>query len=138
MEDDQISNDHHRSLIQSVLQPYDFDELNNSKESSNNDEEIIIKTIHKGVFRNKDGCVGIFCKFIDTLKLKPSMQECLANRFEVESIYEGDKYLLCMANKSIYSFNISYYIEVLSIINDIDVEMHFSEKKLSIGIDKKK
>ncbi len=127
--------DFHRELIQYAVDSYGFEELSELKTTSNDFEEMTIKTTQKGVFKSKDNYMGIFCKFVNQSSLKAQLKKCLTNRFKVENIYEGEKYLLCLSNKKIYSFDINNYRIILSIINSIDYEFHLANRTHLIGVD---
>lgn len=130
--------EHQRNLISTIAETYEFEEIYSTKESSNDDEEVSIKTITKGVFKSKDhNYLGIFCKFINPKVLKPAMEFIFENRVEIERIYEGEKYLLCLINKKVYSYNIKYYRTLLEIISDLEFELGVKGYKLTIGIDSK-
>lgn len=125
-----------REIIRNTSSEYGFEELNTVKKTFNNSEEVVIKTITKGVFRNPEGHLGIFCKFIKPANLKPAIKAYLSNRIPVKHIYEGEKYLLCSTDQKIYSFNIEYYKTITKIINEIDFTISLDKREMSIGIDK--
>lgn len=125
-----------RELVALAAEDFHFKEVSTVKESSNEIEEIKIKTIKKGVFRNKEGYCGIFCKFIDSEALTPSLKKIFANRHPVRNIYEGERFLLCLTKDKIHSFNIDYYKMMMSIIKTIDVEFPLKQREITIGIDK--
>ncbi|MEO5777201.1 MAG: restriction endonuclease [Flavobacterium sp.] len=132
-----LKEDFIREIIKTVTEEYEFEELNFVKKSSNNSEEVEIKTISKGIFRNPGGHLGIFCKFIKPSELKPALKAYLHNRIPVKHLYEGEKYLLCSTEENIYSFSIEFYKTITKIINEIDFEIPLEKRDMFIGIDKK-
>lgn len=126
-----------RDIVRATVKNYNFEELYSVKESSNEKEEVEIKTIKRGYFKGKDGHLGVFCKFVDFKLLGDSVNKALTNRFEVDKIYEGEKHLLCLANSKLFSYNIEYYNQIQTIIDEIDYELPSSSTKLKIGYDSK-
>lgn len=125
-----------RIFINSITERFGFEELSTTKNTSNEVESIQIKTITKGVFRSTEGYLGIICNFVEKRNLKPEFQRTFENKFQVENIYEGEKYLLCLANSKIYSYNIKYFKDIYSIIDEIDYEYPLADRKIAIGVDK--
>jgi hypothetical protein len=127
-----------RQVIAAATREYGFKELSTIKVSSNASEETKTQTLKKGVFKNKEGYCGIFCKFIDPKTLTPSLYRILTNRHTVENVYEGERFLLCLTKHKIFSFNIEYYKIITSIIKSIDIEIPLKQRDISVGIDKEK
>ena len=135
MKEEVSHQDFARSLITSIGEQYGFEELYELTDSSNALEEIQIRTIKKGVFKGKDSYLGIICKFVEHKNLKPELYKVLKNRSKVERLYEGEKYLLCFSNSKIYSYNIDFYNEINSLLDEIDFEYQITKRELSIGVD---
>ncbi len=133
----QTEQDYLRSAIASISEPYKFHEVYGLKESTNDDEEILIRTIRKGLFIHEDKTLTIACKFVNPRKLKPPLDRAFTNRFDVEKIYEGEKYLLCIKDSKIYCYDIKKYNLLNSLIDEVDNEFQINEKKITIGYDEK-
>ena len=134
MEEEDLTSEDIRFFIDSITEQFEFEELTKSKDTSNEFESVQILTTTKGVFKSKDAYLGIVCNFVDTSKLKSDFKKTLNNRIEVEKIFEGEKYLLCLANSKIYSYNIDFYKRLNSVMDEIDYEYHLTDVKTYIGI----
>jgi len=133
--EEELDNEQIRTFIDSITEQFGFEELSKVKNTSNDSESIQIKTITKGVFKGREGYLGIICNFVESKNLKPGFQRIFENLFPVENLYEGEKYLLCLANSKIYSFNIDYFNEINSVIDEIDYEYPLANREITIGID---
>lgn len=136
MTEDNFEKEEIRSFINSITEQFNFEELSNIKDTANDFESIQIKTTTKGVFKSDDAYLGIICNFVKKKNLKPEFQRIFENQYTVENIFEGEKYLLCLANSKIYSFNINFYNSINSVIDEIDFEYPLIEREITIGIDK--
>jgi len=125
----------YRYIIELISKEYDFEELNDVKESDNENESIQIKTTKKGVFKSNDGTLGIICNFVDHQILKPSIAALLKNRFSIDQSYEGEKYFLCLQNSKVHSYAIDKYLTVNSLIGEISTEFDIILKEVKIGLD---
>lgn len=133
-EEETLSSEDIRTFIDSITSQFGFEELSKTKDTSNDSESVQIITTTKGVFKSEDGYMGIVCNFVDTTNLKPEFQKTFENQFEVEKTYEGEKFLLCLSNSKIYSFNINFYNRLNSVMDEIDYEFHLTDIKMFIGI----
>jgi hypothetical protein len=123
-----------RALVAEVSTKYGFEEASDISITSNNSEEIQIKTIRRGVFRLPSGHMGIICKFVDNTVLKPVVRAVMTNRLEVKKKYIGEKYTLCLTDNNIYAYDINYYKTITSMI--VEIAYNFpGEYTLSIGVD---
>ena len=104
--EEELDNEQIRSFIDSITGQFGFEELSKITDTSNDFESVQIKTTTKGVFKGQEGYLGIICNFVERKNLKPEFQRIFENQFPVKKFFEGDKYLLCLANSKIYSFNI--------------------------------
>jgi hypothetical protein len=134
--EEELDNEQIRVFIDSITEQFGFEEVSKVKDTSNDFESVQIKTITKGVFKGRDGYLGIICNFVERRNLKPEFQRFFDNQFPVDNLYEGEKYLLCLANSKIHSFNIVYFNEINSVIDEIDYEFPLTERTISVGIDK--
>ena len=133
--EEEIDNEQIRVFLDSITDQFGFEELSETKNTSNEFESIEIKTTTKGVFKGRNGHLGIICSFVENKHLKPSFQRIFSNQHSIDNFYEGEKYLLCLANSKIYSFNIDYYNEINSVIDEIDYEYPLTKREYKIGID---
>ena len=129
-------NELHRGALTELLAEYKFEELSETKTSTTDNEEIIIKTINKGVFKGDNGRFGIFCNFIDKTSLPAHLQNYFANKQEVVNIYEGNKYLLCSTKESYYVFSIEDYRQLCEIVDEVEYNLELGEINYRIGINK--
>lgn len=132
---EELANEEIRTFIDSITNQFGFEELSKVKKTSNDFESVQIITTTKGVFKGRDSYLAIVCNFVDRNNLNPEFQRNFDNQFPVENLYKGDKYLLCLANSRIYSFNVEYFNELNSVIDEIDNEYPLSDRKITIGID---
>lgn len=135
MTEENLDDEQIRIFIDSITAQFDFEELSTIKDTSNDFEAVQIKTTTKGVFKGREGYLGIICNFVKPKNLKRDFQRIFKNQFDIANVYEGEKYLLCLANSKIYSFNIDYYNDINSVIDEIDYEFPLTERKMTIGID---
>ena len=126
-----------RNIISEIVGDFGFTELEKTKISESASEEIEIKTITKGVYKGPNNKSGIFCSFADKSLLKPEMQFQLENQIEVDEIYHGEKYLLCKTKNRIYGYDIVDFIDLRSIIDELDYHLDFKTEDFHIGIGQK-
>jgi len=134
---DELQEEDIRHFINSVAVEHEFEELQTVTETQNKSEEIKITTIRKGIFKSMDNAAGIFCKFADLNTLKPPLYRALSNKQKVEHIYHGDKFLLCLTEHKIYSFDIKQFTRINAIITSVDFELPLKQREFFIGLDEK-
>jgi hypothetical protein len=132
---DEIQEDDLRRFIGSISLEYEFEEVQTVTETQNKSEEVRITTIRKGIFKSSDNIAGIFCKFADWKALKPPLYRALSNKLKVEHIYYGDRFLLCLTDRKIYSYDIERYQTMNEIIKSIDYELPLKQREVFIGFD---
>jgi hypothetical protein len=132
---DELQEDDVRFFLSQITKEYDFEEWQTVKETQNTSEEIKITTIRKGIFRSNDNIAAIFCKFADLSTLKEPLQQALKNKHKVQHIYHGEKYLLCLTEHKIYSYDIEQFNTMTAILKSIDFEFPLKQRELFIGID---
>lgn len=126
-----------REIIELISREYDFVEVSEMNETSNENEIVQIKTVKRGVFKTPEGILGIVCNFVNEKVLKPELVTLFRNKQDVEKTYEGEKYYLCQIKSKVYSYNIDLYLTMHSLIGEIDSNYEINRIEEKIGINKK-
>lgn len=131
MEDESL-----RELMRSVVVEFDYFELSSSTISNNESEEIQVKTVTRGVFKQESSFLAIVCNFVNPENLKEGLRSIMNGQQEVKNVYRGEKYLLCLCDSKTYSFSISLYNELCELIDEVEDTIEIDFRKLYVSIDR--
>jgi len=131
---DNIYNDEQiRELILMSINDFGFEEHSEHEVKNNAFESIKTQIITKGVFKSKDNNLAIVCNHVSLDRLPSQLERTLLNQVDVESIYEGEEFLLCLADSKIYCYKIDNFRRIKEVIDQVEFELPLKNQKLKIG-----